>query len=269
MNAHRMHLGAGALAFIPLLALAVGQAPTELTRVGFDQHLDAKLPLATRFIDEGGASAPLSSYFGLRPVVLLLGYNQCPNLCSAVRESLTASLRAIDLTAGEDYDVLAVSIDPRDREAIMARQAQRAPPDTPPRPAPVRGWHFLSGGEGAIARLTDTVGFRYAFDPVQRQFAHPAGIVIVTPEGSVARYFFGVDFPPDALRQGIVDAGAGRIAAPIRSLLLLCLHYDPATGRFSATVETAARAVGLCTAVALLGLVVIVQRRRRSPRSRP
>jgi len=247
-----------ALGFALSCANAQGEpaAPPQLAEVGFDQHLGEVLPLDTRFTDESGASEPLSHYLASRPVVLVLGYYECPNLCSAVRQSLAQSLRAVDLEPGSGYGVIAVSIDPAESAEAGARARFAASTGEA-----LRGWHFLTGPAGAAAALARSVGFRYAYDAEQRQFAHPAGIVIVTPHGRIARYFLGVAYPPAELRQSLLDAGEDRVASPARALLLLCLHYDPATGRYSATIESVARAMGLAT-VAALALVIVALRRR-------
>jgi len=251
-----------ALGFALSCANAQGEpaAPPQLAEVGFDQHLGEVLPLDTRFTDESGASEPLSHYLASHPVVLFLGYYECPNLCSAVRQSLAQSLRAVDLEPGSRYGVIAVSIDPAEG-AEAAAGARSAASTGDARSEALRGWHFLTGPGGAAAALARSVGFRYAYDAEQRQFAHPAGIVIVTPHGRIARYFLGVAYPPAELRQSLLDAGEDRVASPARALLLLCLHYDPATGRYSATIESVARAMGLAT-VAALALVIVALRRR-------
>jgi protein SCO1/2 len=239
-------------------------APPRLADVGFDQHLGELLPLEARFTDERGASEPLSHYLAARPAVLVLGYYECPNLCSAVRQSLAQSLRAIDLEPGSHYDVIAVSIDPAESADAAARARSASAGDA--QSDALRGWHFLAGPAGAAAALARSVGFRYVYDADQRQFVHPAGIVIVTPRGRIARYFLGVAYPPADLRQSLLDAGEDRIASPVRALLLLCLHYDPATGKYSATIESIVRAAGLATAAALALVIVALRRRERKTR---
>ena len=152
------------------------------------------------------------------------------------------------------------TVDPEyDTPAVLAEYAKRWNADP-------RGWRFLTGPAGAAAALARSVGFRYAYDAEQRQFVHPAGLVIVTPRGRIARYFFGVAYPSAELRQSLLEASEDRVASPVRALLLLCLHYDPATGRYSATIESVARAVGLATAAALAGLIVVLRRRERKTR---
>jgi len=256
-----------ALGFALSFASAGNEPPAQprLAEVGFDQHLGAVLPLDSRFTDESGASGPLSQYLAARPTVLVLGYYECPNLCSAVRQSLVQSLRAIDLEPGSQYDVIAVSIDPAENAAAGVR-ARSVASTGGAQSDGLRGWQFLTGPAGAAADLARSVGFRYTYDAEQRQFVHPAGIVIVTPRGRIARYFFGVAYPPAELRQSLLEAGEDRIASPVRALLLLCLHYDPATGKYSATIESVARAVGLATVAALALLIVALRRRERKTR---
>jgi protein SCO1/2 len=255
-----------ALGFALSCASARGESPAPpLAEVGFDQHLGAVLPLDSRFTDERGTSGPLSQYLAARPAVLVLGYYECPNLCSAVRQSLAQSLRAVDLEPNSQYGVIAVSIDPAESADAGAR-ARSAASAGDARSDALRGWHFLTGPAGAAGALARSVGFRYTYDAEQRQFVHPAGIVIVTPRGRIARYFFGVAYPPAELRQSLLDAGEDRVASPARALLLFCLHYDPATGKYSATIESVTRAVGLATAAALALLIVALRRRERKTR---
>ena len=241
----------------------------------FVQHPGDLLPLDTPFTDQRGTSAPLRRFLGNTPAVLVFGYFRCPNLCSSVRESLARSLRAIDLEAGAQYHVVAVSIDPDETPdiahdaAIASAESGTASAATAARAhdaadmQPMPGWHFLTGTAKAVEDLTLSVGFRSVYDPAQHQFAHPAGIVMATPDGRIARYFLGIEYPPAELRRSLLDADAGRIASPVRALLLRCLHYDPQTGRYSATIEQVARGVGVASAGALMLLLFALQRRRR------
>jgi len=234
--------------------------------VGFDQHLSATLPLAARFTDERGKSAPLAQFIDGRPAILLLGYYECPNLCSTVRQSLSRSLVATDLEAGKQFGVIAVSIDREGCTPNAATVSSSLFPGTDPSRTGI-GWHLLTADAGAISQLAHTVGLRYRYDRSQHQYLHPAGVVIVTPGGRISRYFFGVDFPPDELRKSLLDAASERIASPVERLLLLCFHYDPATGKYSATIETLSRALGAITALALGGFILRLRRRERETRS--
>ena len=239
-----------------------------LRDIGFDQHLAAMLPLAARFTDEQGKSAPLAQFLDGRPAILLLGYYGCPNLCSAVRQSLSQGLAATGLVADAQFRVIAVSIDPDETmpSAAAARSSLFKGEGTSRAGA---GWYFLTADADAIKELAQAVGFRYRYDRAEHQFVHPAGIVVVAPSGRVARYFFGVDFPPDQLRTSLLDAGRDRIASPVERLLLLCFHYDPETGKYSATVGTVSRALGVVTVLGLVAFIVRLRRQEgkaRSPR---
>ncbi len=240
--------------------------------IGFVQHPGALLPLHLLFTDERGTSAPLGRFLDHLPAVLVFGYFRCPNLCSAVRESLARSLQAMDLEPGAQYQVLAISIDPDETSAAAhAAAAASAGPGTQGA-QPVPGWHFLTGGANAIQEVALSAGFRSVRDASSQQFAHPAGIVIATPDGRIARYFPGIEYPPAELRRSLVDADAGRISSPVRALLLRCLHFDPRTGRYSATVGEVARGVGGATVCAVILLLLALQRRRRrgvAPMSAP
>ncbi len=236
-----------------------------LLDIGFDQHLSAMLPLVARFTDEHGKSAPLAQFLDGRPAVLLLGYHECPNLCSALRQALSQRLVATKLEAGAQFEVIAVSIDPEETAAIAATASASLVASSGTARV---GWHFLTGDADAIAQLAQAVGFRYRYDRSAHQYLHPAGIVVITPSGRVARYFFGIDFPADDLRISLLDAAHDRIASPVERLLLLCFHYDPATGKYSATVETVARALGVVTALGLGGFLVGLRRREGRAQSR-
>lgn len=238
--------------------------PDVLRNVDFEQHLDAPLPLDLPFVDETGAAVTLGSYFGKRPVVLVLAYYECPMLCTLVLNGLTSALRAVSFDIGSQFDVVTVSFDPREGPDLAAAK-KAAYLKEYRRPGAEKGWHFLTGEESSIRALTEAVGFRYAFDPESKQFAHAAGIVVATPEGRLSRYFYGVEFPPRDLRLGLVEAAEGRIGNAIDQILLYCFHYDPKTGRYSAVALNTIRAGGLLT-VALLGsfIVVMLRRERRA-----
>jgi protein SCO1/2 len=241
-------------------AFALERPTDEAMRM--DQHLGVRLPLEVRLVDEHGRSASLGDLIDDKPTLLLLGYHQCPNVCSAARESLIHALDAAGLAPGRDYGVLAVSIDPQETVA----DAQHAADLLMGAAASARlaGWHFLTGDEAAIRTLADTVGFHYAFDAAAKQYAHPVAMVLVTPQASIARYFSGLDYRPGELRQTVLAAREGRVGSPITALFLRCFHYDPATGRYSVRVEIAARALGLVSLIALTSLWVVLRRRERA-----
>jgi len=238
--------------------------PRELRDVGVDQKLNAVVPLDAQFRDEDGRTVRLGEYFGEMPVVLTLNYFDCPMLCPLVLNDVLRAVRAVPLTLGSDFRVLTVSIDPHDTPARAA--ANQGAYAGQYGPAGTDGWHFLTGDAGSIASLARAVGFRYAFDPQSRQYAHAAALIVLTPDGRVARYLYGVEYSPRDLRLALVEASQGGIGSLADQILLFCFHYDPKTARYSFMVLNAIRAAGAATVVGLAGLVVVLFRReaRRS-----
>lgn len=242
---------AATLAMALAAGLATAQTPPSLD-IGFDQRLGATLPLDMPFVDTHGDATTLRRILDGRPAIVVPGYYQCANLCDTVRTSLAASLARIDLAAGDDYEVIAVDIDPKET-SIDAEDAARALGSA----AVPRGWHFLTGAPRATRALTDAIGFRYAVDKANGGFAHPAGVVVATPAGVVSRYFFGVEFPATALRASLVAAAGDNVGSPVRTLLLRCFHFDPVTGRYTGDVVAASRVLG---GVLVAGLALLVTR---------
>ena len=245
------------LLLVAIAAPAAAQSPFttgQLSDLAFHQHPGATLPLDTPLIDESGRQVALGSFFGHdRPVVLVLDYLHCKTLCGFVLADLVRSVAQVPLTPGKDFDVLAISIDPHDTpadsRAAHAQYLARSPE--------AGGWHFLTGSAKAVRRIADTVGFPYLYDKAADQYAHPAGITIVSPDGRIARYLLGVTYAPLDLRLALTEAGRGAISTPATTLLLLCYCYDPATGRYSAQINTAMRILGGAT---VLGLGYMVLR---------
>jgi protein SCO1/2 len=240
--------------------------------VGFDQRLEAQTPLELEFRDEEGKLVQLRRYFGAeagdKPVVLALTYFACDNLCPLVRDGLATSLRQLSFRPGEEFEVVVVSIDPQETaEQAAVAKAQTlaaygdATQDTGSGTESAAGWHFLTGDHAAIDRLADAIGFRYAYDIDQDEYAHPSGIVLLTPSGRIARYFYGIDYAPQDVRLGLVEASANRIGTAVDQLLLLCYHYDPVAGKYSPLILTMVRAAGLATVVGLGALVLILRRK--------
>jgi protein SCO1/2 len=246
-------LAAGALA-------AQTALPPQLRDVGIDQRLNARVPLELGFRDESGAPVALRSYFGRRPVVLALVYYECPMLCTMVLNGLLKSLRAINLDAGRDFEVVTVSFDPSETHELAAAKKQSYV-ERYSRPTAAAGWHFLTGEEEAIRKLTQAVGFRYKYDPATNQFAHASAIMVLTPDGRLARYLYGIEYAPRDLRLALVEAAAGKIGTAVDQVLLYCFHYDPATGKYSLLIMNIIRAAGAATVVAL-GLFMLVMFRR-------
>ncbi|HET6545690.1 MAG TPA: SCO family protein, partial [Rhodanobacteraceae bacterium] len=239
------------------------RAPADLfERVGFDQNLGAQVPLDLRFRDAQGRTVRLGDYFDDRPVLLVLGYYRCPNLCGAVLDGVAQAVPGTRLGAGRQFEVIDVSIDPDEGPALAAAKqagvARRYPQ------AGAMRWHFLTGSAAASSALAHAVGFRYYHDARNDQYAHAAGIVVLTPDGQVARYLFGVQFPPQSLRFGLIEASSGRIGSLIDRLVLLCCDYDPSTGRYSLLIGRILAAACLATVLVLIGLVLGLQRRARA-----
>jgi protein SCO1/2 len=237
-----------------------------LKQVAFEQNLDAQLPLETPLRDESGRPVTLRDFFGKKkPVVLLFVYFECPMLCKVELNGLVRNLRTLSLSAGKEFDIVTVSIDPRESPKL-ATVKKRNYLKWYDRPGAENGWHFLTGEEPAIKRLTGVAGFRYAYDEKNDQYAHPAGLIVATPEGRISRYVYGVDFPASALRWALVEASAGKIGTPVDKILLMCFHYDPATGRYSFAIMSALRILGTATALALgtYMLTMFLRDRRRA-----
>ncbi|HXH12936.1 MAG TPA: SCO family protein [Alphaproteobacteria bacterium] len=241
------------------------RAPGVLGAVAFEQRLNEAVPLDVAFRDESGAPVRLGEYFGQNPVILTLNYYECPMLCPLVLEGLLRSLRALTFTIGQQFDIVTVSIDPSESPTLAAAAKARYLQEYG-RPAAGAGWHFLTGEASAIERLTAAVGFHYAYDAAKDQYAHAAGIIVLTPQGRIARYLYGLEFAPRDLRLALVEAAAGRIGSPVDQLLLYCYQYDPATGTYSMVVRNVLRLAALATVLSLGGFMVVMFRRER-PRS--
>jgi len=238
------------------------EVPAIVRGVGIDQKLGAQLPLDLVFTDEQGRDAPLRQYFGRRPVVLALVYYECPMLCTYVLNGLLRATRALTFDAGEEYEIVAVSFDPAE-DAPRAAMKKQAYLQRYARPGTEQGWHFLTGKPDAIRRLTDAVGFTYKYDETAKQFAHAASIMVATPDGRLARYFYGIEYAPRDLRLGIVEASAGKVGTPIDQLMLLCYHYDPARGTYAATAMGLVRIGGVMTLAAIGAFIVMSLRKEK------
>lgn len=243
--------------------------PDWLRQVGLEQRLHAFVPLDLQFWDAAGTPVFLRDYFGSKPVILTLAYYDCPHLCTLVLNGLVRTLRALSLTIGKEFDVLTVSINPDDTPTLAAaRQAQYVRGYG--REAAAHGWHFLTGAPEAIQRLTQAVGFRYVASTDQAQFAHAAGIMVLTPQGQLARYFYGVEYAARDVRLGLVEAAGSQIGSPIDQLLLLCYRYDPHNGAYTLVVLRMLRLAGLVTVVVLgTGIGMLVYRERRKHAATP
>ena len=254
--------GAPMAGYLPRAGQPASAMPRALREIGFDQKLDAPLPLDTTFRDEDGRTVRLGEFFGKRPAVLAFVYYDCPMLCTQIVNALASSLRTMSLTAGEDFDVVVVSFDPRETPAL-ARQKKAEYLNRYGRPDTAAGWHFLTGEQASITTLTQAAGFRYSWDEDTKQFAHPSGVIVVTPDGRPARYLFGIEYGPRDLRLSLVEASAGKIGSPADQLLLFCYHYDPMVGRYGLVIMRVLRLAGVATVLAIAGFIVVMVRREK------
>jgi len=233
-----------------------------LQRVGIDQHLGTQLPLDLRFRDEAGRDVALGDYFGKRPVVLALVYYECPMLCNQVLNGLTQTLRVMSFNAGREFDVVAVSFDPNEGPSL-ARAKKTTYISKYGREGTSDGWHFLTGTRQSSAALAKAVGFRYEWDAQSNQWAHGAGIVVLTPKGVVSRYFYGIEYGVRDVRLGLVEASNNKIGTVADQVKLLCYRYDPMTGKYGMVVLNSIRVGGVLTVVALATFIGVMLRRER------
>jgi protein SCO1/2 len=257
------------MTWLLLLALVVSsQGQTSfsnvLARVGIEQRLNATIPQEVSFRNEAGETIVLKDYLQRRPVVLAMVYYGCPQLCTEVLNGLTRSLRMISLDAGRDFDVITISIDPSETPALAAVKKETYIKSYG-RSYTVKGWHCLTGNENAIQTVASSVGFHYYYDPVSKQYAHAAGIMILSPSGRITRYFLGIEYSPKDLEMALREADKGIIGKSVEQLLLLCFHYDPATGKYGPSIIRIMRLAGAGTVFSLgllIGLMLRAERQR-------
>jgi protein SCO1 len=234
--------------------------PPGLKNVGIQQNLNQEIPAELAFTDDLGRSVHLGDYFGKRPLILNLVYYNCPMLCGEVLSGLEHSLSMMQFDVGKEFDVITVSFDPSETPEMAAkkkseflRRYKRAGAE--------QGWHFLVGKPDAIDALTKAAGFQYQYDAKTKQFAHATAILVLTPEGRIAQYYYGVEYPPKDLRLGLVEAGKGKIGNIVDQLLLYCYHYDPEQGKYSATILRVLRLAGVATMLCIGTLIFVMIRR--------
>ncbi len=259
--------GAASAQLGPPPPLPGGGKPEILREIGFDQKLGGRISLDLAFRDESGREVRLADYFEERPVVLSLVYYDCPMLCTLSLNGLARALKVLSFVPGQEFEVLTVSFDPRETPDLAAAK-KKAYMAQYQRKEGARGWHFLTGDAAAVRTLTEAVGFRYVWDDDTQQFAHPAGIVVATPEGTISQYLFGVEYSPKDLRLALVDSAGGRIGNPIDQLLLYCYQYNPSSGRYSASILNLVRVGGLLTVVAMTAFILSMTLRPRG-KARP
>jgi protein SCO1/2 len=247
---------------VPPPGIAASEQIPILREVGIDQKLNDQVPLDLEFSDEEGRTVRLGEYFGSRPVVLALVYYECPMLCTQILNGLTGSLEALSFNPGDEFEVVVVSFDPGETPA-MAAETRKTYLRRYSRPGYEAGWHFLTGREASIKTLADAVGFRYAYDEAIDQYAHPASITVLTEEGRVSKYLYGIEFAPRDLRLALVEAADGRIGTAVDQALLFCYHYDPETGKYGLVVMNLVRTGGVLTLLALGAFIVLTLRRER------
>jgi protein SCO1/2 len=259
----------GALAGAQTIPGSVGKSsaglPPALLNVGFEPPLDGQLPLDLGFRDEDSRAVHLRDYFGQqKPVLLALVYYGCPMLCNQVAQGVVGSLKMLAFNAGRDYDVVFVSFDARETPDMAAKKKESAMAHYGRRET-ASGWHFLTGSQDSIDALTQAANFRYSFDAKSGIFAHASGIMLLTPDGRVSRYFYGIEYPARDVRLGLVDASAGKIGTPIDHLLLYCFQYDPSAARYSTTILRIVRLGGIATILVMAAGILIFRRRDVRP----
>jgi protein SCO1/2 len=230
--------------------------PPQLKHVGIEQRLGQQIPAELKFRDEAGNTVQLGQYFGQGPVILHFMYFRCPMLCGEALQGLTGALRAIGYSAGKDFTVLTVSFDPHETPAMAAAKKKMALAAYG-RPVAEKGWHFLTGKPGAIAALTQAAGFQYQYDELTKQYAHPTAILVLTPQGKISQYHYGIEYAPRDLRLGLVQAANGQIGTLVDEALLYCYRYDPQTGKYGAIISRVLRISGAVW-LAMVGAFLVV-----------
>ena len=242
--------------------MPAGITPNELKKVAFEQNLGVQVPLDLPFRDEAGRGVQLSQYFTGRPVILALVYYECPMLCVQALNGLVKSLKVLALEPGRDYSIVTVSFNPAETpEQAAAKKAEYVA--RMKRPGTADAWHFLTGNEASIRMLTDAVGFHYVYDAETKQFAHPTGMIVLTPEGKTSKYVFGIDYGPRDIRLALVEASDHKVGTPADRLLLYCYHYDPATGKYGLVLMNVLRVGGVLTVATIGGLILVMRRREK------
>lgn len=250
-----------------VLAQGQNNRPGPLRDINIEQKLNAQVPLDLPFRDEAGKAVKLGDYFGKRPVILALVYFECPMLCTYTLNGLGQAMKELPFTVGDQYEVVTVSFAPDETPTLAAAKKESYLKEYAV-PGGDKGWHFLTGDETSTRKLADTVGFHYKWDAETKQYAHATGLMILTPEGRVARYFYGVDFPARDLRLALVEASSRKIGSRVDQVLLFCFHYNPVTGKYSLIVDRILQIAGVGTVVAILGLIGWLIRRERSGKRR-
>jgi len=240
--------------------------PAPLRDVRIEQKLNQQLPLDLTFRDESGREVKLGDYFGRKPVVLAFVYYDCPMLCTQVLNGMVTSFRVLPFEIGKEFEVVAISFDPRETPPL-AQKKKKIYVDYLPermRADAANGWHFLTGDQANIEKITDAAGFHYRYDEKTKQFAHASGIMLTTPAGKLSRYYYGIEYPARDLRLGLIESSANKIGSPVDQLLLYCFHYDPSTGKYGAAVMNLMRGAGVATVIFIVAMLLLLRRRDRT-----
>lgn len=248
-----------------LLCAASARATQEqiAARAGLKQKLNAQVPLDAQFRDEHGKTIPLATFFHGKPVILALAYYECPSLCTLVLNGVLQTAQELKFNAGNEYEIVVVSFDPRERPALAAAKKQIYI-QRYGRPHAADGWHFLTGDENTIAQLANSVGYHYTWDAETRQFAHPSAIMVLTPTGKVSRYFPGIEYPARDVRLALLEASENRVGSLADRIFLLCFHYNPNTGKYGLLISRVLQIAGCGTVLLLAGSIALMSRRDRS-----
>lgn len=243
--------------------------PVDPATISYDQHVNAQLPLNVSLMDETGKTVQLGQYFGTKPVILIFAYYNCTMLCNLALSDLAQNLKGLKSSAGDEFEVLTISFNTAETSQ-MALEKKADYMKIYARPEAADGWHFLVGQQEAIDRLTETAGFHYQYDPVSGEYAHPTGVIVLSPVGKIMRYIFGIDYKATDLRLALLDANSQKTASPIDQVFLLCYHYDPLTGKYDIAINNIIRVLGSGTAIALAALILWLSKRsaKNSNRSR-
>lgn len=242
--------------------------PKALKEVGIQQKLNEQLPLETEFKNEEGQTVKLGDYFGKRPVVLALVYYECPMLCSEVLNGLTGSIKGLSFNIGKEFDVVAISFDARENDKPgLAKSKKDSYIKRYGREGSETGWHFLTGTQDSIDKVTNSVGFSYVWDEQTKQFAHAGAIMILTPEGKLSKYLYGIDYAPKDVKLAIMESSEHRIGSPVDQMMLYCFHYDPSTGKYGLAIMNVMRVGGILTLFGLGTMFFVFWRRNKNKES--
>jgi protein SCO1/2 len=243
-----------------LLNMKGPDRPSPLKEVTIEQKLNSQVPLDAAFRDENGRDVKLGDYFGKRPVVLALVYYDCPMLCTQILNGLVRAAKVLTFQPGKEYEVVVVSFDARENPKMAAAKKAVYMKDFG-HPETAGGWHFLTGGTDPIKRVTDAVGFRFKWDVYSAQFAHASAIYVLTPDGKLSKYFYGVEYSPKDMRLGLIEASQNKIGTPVDQILLFCYHFDPTAAKYTPVAMGILRVAGAATLLMLGGFVFIMLRR--------